>query len=126
MSGASDSPAMSEPCDHPSPPGHAVAPPSPTRVALQILLIVLAAATLIWTLYRLERVVLVLILATFLAYVIAPLVELAEHPIRLAGQPRRLSRGPAIAVVYLLLAGGAYAGAALLLPSATQQLDDAA
>src|ERR1700681_2018196 len=125
MSGASDSPATSEPCDHPSPSEHAAAPPSPTRVALQILLIVLGAATLIWTLYRLERVVLVLILATFLAYVIAPLVELAQHPIPIAGRPRGLPRGPAIAVVYLLLAGSAYGGAALLLPRATQQLDDA-
>ena len=116
---------MSEPYNHPPPSEPAAAPPSPTRVALQILLIVLAAAALIWTLYRIERVVLVLILSTFLAYVIAPLVELAQHPIPVAGRPRRLSRGPAIAVVYLLLAGGAYAGAAILLPRATQQLDEA-
>jgi predicted PurR-regulated permease PerM len=116
---------MSEPCDQASPAEHAAAPPSQTRVALQILLIVVAVASGIWALYRLERVVLVLILATFFAYVIAPLVQLAERPIRIAGRPRRLSRGPAIGVVYLLLAGGACAGAAILLPSATRQLDDA-
>jgi predicted PurR-regulated permease PerM len=117
---------MSESSDQLFQSEHATAPPSQTRVALQILLIVAAVASLIWALYRLERVVLVLILATFLAYVIAPLVQLAERPIRIAGRPRRLSRGPAIGLVYLLLAGGACAGAAIVLPSATQQLDDAA
>jgi predicted PurR-regulated permease PerM len=104
---------MSESSDQLFQSEHATAPPSQTRVALQILLIVAAVASLIWALYRLERVVHVLILATFLAYVIAPLVQLAERPIRIAGRARRLSRGPAIGVVYLLLAGGACAGAAI-------------
>ena len=61
----------------------------------------------------------------FFAYVIAPLVELAQHPVSLGGRSRRLPRGAAIAVVYLLLAGGAWAGAAIFWPAASQQLDDA-
>jgi predicted PurR-regulated permease PerM len=56
--------------------------------------------------------------------VVAPLVKLAERPIRLAGRSRRLSRGAAIVLVYVVMAGGVSAGAALLLPSATQQVDD--
>jgi predicted PurR-regulated permease PerM len=71
-------------------PSECATAPSQKRVALQILLIVLAVASFIWAFHRLQRVVLVLILATFFAYVTAPLVELAEHPIRIAGRPRRL------------------------------------
>lgn len=92
---------------------------------LQILLIVLAVATGIWALSRLERVVLLLVLAVFLAYLIAPLVELAQRPIRIAGTKRRLSRGLAIAIVYLMIVGGAGTAAGVLLPRVTQQIGDA-
>src|SRR5689334_11544446 len=94
------------------------------RVALQILLVVAAVAAIGWVLYRSASLVLALILAAAFAYVIAPLVRLVEHPVRLGGRLRRLSRGVAIAVVYVVMAGSAAAGAALLLPSATEQLDD--
>lgn len=101
-------------------------PPSvPIRVALQVLFAIAAVAVGLWALYRLERVVLVLILAMFFAYVIAPLVRLAEHPLRIAGRPRHVARGPAVVLVCLVIAGGAYAGGAIVLPSVTQQLDDA-
>jgi predicted PurR-regulated permease PerM len=102
----------------------ATAAPSQTRVVLQLLLIIVGVAFGLWALHRLASVVLVLILAALFAYVIAPLVHLAERPIRIAGRPRRLSRGAAVAVVYLLLAGSVAAAAALLLPSATAQADE--
>jgi predicted PurR-regulated permease PerM len=69
-------------------------------------------------------VVLVLILAALFAYVIAPLVELARRPIRLAGRRRRLSPGAAIGLVYVLMAGSVSGAAALLLPSATEQMNE--
>ncbi len=75
-------------------------------------------------LHRLASVILVLILAALFAYVIAPLVQLAERPIRLAGRPRRLSRWAAIALVYVLMAGSVSGAAAVLLPSATEQVDE--
>ncbi len=100
------------------------APPSQTRVALQILLIVVGVAFGLWALYRLAGVVLVLIVAALFAYVIAPLVRLAEHPIGVAGRPRRLPRGVAIALVYVFMAGCVSAGVALVLPAATEQVDD--
>jgi predicted PurR-regulated permease PerM len=101
------------------------AAPSPTRVVLQILLIVLAVAVGVWTLHRLERVVLLLILAVFFAYLIAPLVEIAQRPIRIAGTERRLSRGLAIGIIYLVILGSACIGAANVLPRVTQQIGDA-
>ena len=100
------------------------AAPSLTRVVLQVLLIIVGVALGIWALHRLASVVLVLIVAALFAYVIAPLVQMAERPIRIAGRPRRLSRAAAIALVYVLMAGSVSGGAALLLPSATEQVDD--
>jgi predicted PurR-regulated permease PerM len=95
-----------------------------TRVVLQILLIIAGTALGLWALHRLSSIVLVLILAASFAYVIAPLVELAQHPIRLAGRRRRLSRGAAIALVYVLMAGSVSGAGALLLPSATAQANE--
>jgi predicted PurR-regulated permease PerM len=100
-------------------------PRSQSRAILRDLLIVAAVGAAIWVAHRLGRIVLVLILSMFLAYVIAPLVELVQHPVSLRGRSRRLPRGAAIAVVYALLAGVIAAGAAILWPGAAQQLDDA-
>src|ERR1700681_4369292 len=124
MGGVPKSSATTEPRDRVLPSERAAAPPSQTRVALQVLLIVVGVAFLVWVLHKLASVVLVLIFAALFAYVIAPLVQRAERPIPVAGQPRRLSRGAAIALVYVLMAGSVSLGAALLLPSATEQVDD--
>ena len=97
---------------------------SQTRVVLQTLLIIAGIGLGFWALHRLSSIVLVLILAASFAYVIAPLVELARRPIRLAGQRRRLSRGAAIALVYVLMAGSVTGAVALLLPSATEQMNE--
>jgi len=109
-------PAMTEQ-DH-------VAAPSQTRTALHIILVIIAMALGFWTLARLASVVFVLVLAALVAYVVAPLVQLASRPIRIAGRPRRLPRAAAIALVYVLIAGGVSGVAALLLPSATEQIND--
>ena len=111
--------------EHPRLPSEpAPAPPSQTRVILQVLLVIVGVASGLWALHRLASVVLVLILATLFAYVIAPLVQLATRPMRIAGRRRGLPRAGAIALVYVLIAGTLATGAALLLPSATQQFDD--
>jgi len=99
--------------------------PSQARVVLQVVLGVAAAAVGIWVLYRLQRVFLLLILTTFFAYLVAPLVQIAERPVRIAGTGRRLPRGLAIGVVYLSLLALCAAGATLLLPGVTQQMKDA-
>jgi predicted PurR-regulated permease PerM len=65
-----------------------------------------------------------LILAGLFAYVVAPLVQLAGRPVHFAGRSLRLPRAGAIALVYLLIAGAASGGAALMLPSASDQIND--
>jgi predicted PurR-regulated permease PerM len=107
------------------PPEAVATPLSQSREILRDLLIVFGVGAGIWVTHRLGRIVLVLILAMFFAYVIAPLVDLAQHPLALAGRSRRLSRGAAIGVVYLLLAAATAAGAAVLWPTAARQLDEA-
>ena len=100
-------------------------PPSQSRAILRDLLIVASVGAAIWVAHRLGRIVLVLVLSMFFAYVIAPLAELAQRPITFTGRSRRLPRGLAIGAVYLLLACGVAAGAALLWPSAVAQIDAA-
>ena len=95
--------------------------PSPARVVIHILLVVCGIACGLWALYRLASVVLVLTLAALFAYVIAPLVHVAQRPVRIAGRRQHLPRGFAIATVYLVLAASVWCGAALLLPSASEQ-----
>jgi predicted PurR-regulated permease PerM len=90
----------------------------------RLILTILAVAAGALLLYRLERVVLVLILALFFAYLIAPLVEVAEARLRAIRMPRRVSRGLAIGVVYLAFGGLVSAGLAALLPTMSQQVDD--
>ena len=107
-------------------PGTEPSPPLlQSRAILRDLLIVAAVGAAIWVAHRLGRIVLVLVLAMFFAYVIAPLVELLQHPVSLRGRSGRLPRGLAIAAVYLLLAGAAGAGATMLWPTAAGQLDAA-
>jgi len=101
-------------------------PPSQARVVLQVVFGVAAAVVGIWVLYRLQRVFFLLILTTFFAYLVAPLVRIAERPIRVAGTERRLPRGLAIGVVYLSMLAVCAAGATLLVPGVTRQIKDAA
>ena len=88
-------------------------------------LIVVAAAASALLLYGLTRVVLVLVMAMFFAYLIAPLVSSAERPLRALGTPRRLSRGVAIGLVYVAISAVTWAGAAMLLPTVSQQVGEA-
>jgi predicted PurR-regulated permease PerM len=99
-------------------------PSSQTRAVVQGLLIIAGVALGVWALYRLAAVVLLVIFAGLFAYVMAPLVTLAEHPVRIASRRRTLPRGAAIVLLYALMAGSIAIGGMLLLPSVTEQMDD--
>jgi predicted PurR-regulated permease PerM len=94
------------------------------RVALQVLFIVAAVAAGLWLLFKLAAILLVLVLATLFAYVIAPLVHIVTRPIRIGGWRGALPRGLAIALVYLLIGGAVWAGAVVVLPRVTDQIED--
>jgi predicted PurR-regulated permease PerM len=103
-------------------------PPPPktmkTRDALRIIVIgilaLLATAALIYSVYLLGSVILLVILAIFFAYLIAPLVDLVEDLCHLT--KRRIPRGLAIGLVYLGLVVGLWLSLSLLLPYLGDQI----
>jgi len=93
-----------------------------TRGVLRVLFIITAFGIGLWALYRLASVVFVLILATLVAYLLAPLVERAEGALQIAGQ--RPPRWAAITLVYALIGTAVAVPSLVLLPSASQQVGD--
>jgi predicted PurR-regulated permease PerM len=77
-----------------------------TRIVLRIVVLLLAVAGLLWVIYKLTTVLLLLVLSIFFAYLVAPLVDLVQQPIRLGGRERRMPRGLAIGIVYLVIFSG--------------------
>jgi predicted PurR-regulated permease PerM len=76
----------------------------------------------LWVLYRLAGVLLLLVLAVFFAYVVAPLVARCRRPVRIGSRTFVLPRSVAIGVVYLLFAGSLAAALVLLVPRVEEQL----
>jgi len=67
-------------------------------------------------------VILLVVLAIFFAYLLAPLVEWAGRPFTVRGRAHVMPRGLAIGVVYLLISGFLALAAALLLPQIGTQV----
>ena len=74
-----------------------------TRVVLRIIVLLLAVAALLWITYKLTAVILLVVLSIFFAYLVAPLVDLVQRPIRVGKRERMMPRGLAIAIVYVVL-----------------------
>ena len=98
------------------------APWSQTRALLRVIFILLAVAATMWLLYALRDVILLVVLAIFFAYLLAPLVEYACRPVTVRGRAHAMPRALAIGVVYLLLLGALALGVALLLPQVGTQI----
>jgi predicted PurR-regulated permease PerM len=74
-----------------------------TRVVLRIIVLLLAVAAFLWIIYKLTAVLLLVVLSVFFAYLVAPLVDLVQRPIRVGKRDRIVPRGMAIAIVYVVL-----------------------
>jgi predicted PurR-regulated permease PerM len=74
-----------------------------TRVVLRIIVLLLAVVALLWIIYKLTAVILLVVLSIFFAYLVAPLVDLVQRPVRLGKRERTMPRGLAIAIVYVVL-----------------------
>ena len=74
-----------------------------TRVVLRIIVILLAVAALLWIVYKLTTVLLLVVLSVFFAYLVAPLVDLVQQPVRIGGRERVMPRGLAIGIVYVVM-----------------------
>lgn len=95
---------------------------SQTRAPLRVIFVLLAVAATMWLLYALRGVILLVVLAIFFAYLLAPLVEFACRPFTARGRAHVMPRALAIGVVYLLLLGTLLLAAALLLPQVGTQI----
>ena len=101
-----------------------------TRSALWVAILVLVIYYLFeavrWVFYAMTGVLLVIVLAIFFAYLIAPLVELVRRPFNARGRERVMPRWLAIAVVYFVIFGSLLVGAWVLTPRLGAQMADLA
>ncbi|MFN2578894.1 MAG: AI-2E family transporter [Pyrinomonadaceae bacterium] len=102
----------------------AVAARMQTRVVLRIVVLLLAVAAFLWIIYKLTTVLLLLVLSIFFAYLVAPLVDLVERPIRIGTRERKMPRGLAIGVVYLFLFTVVGVGFYFLVPQLAAQFPE--
>ena len=115
---------MTPQLDQSAPKETAVAAWVQTRVVLRIIVLLLAVAALLWIIYKLATVLLLLVLSIFFAYLVAPLVDLVERPVRIGGRERKMPRGLAIGVVYLFLFTVVGAGIYFLMPQFAAQFPE--
>ena len=95
-----------------------------TRAVLRILLLLLAVAGVLWVIYRLTTVILLVVLSVFFAYLVAPLVDLVQRPLKIGGRERVIPRGLAIAIVYIVLFVGIGLAIYLLIPTFSAQFPE--
>lgn len=95
-----------------------------TRAVLRVLLLLFAVAGFLWIVYRLTTVILLVVLSIFFAYLVAPLVDLVQKPLRIAGRDRVIPRGLAIAIVYVVLFVGIGLAIYLLIPQLSAQFPE--
>ena len=97
-----------------------------SRTLLRIILITLAVYFLIkgalWIVYALTGVLLLVVLAIFFAYLIAPLVEIVRRPLTVRGHTREVPRLAAIAIVYVVIFGSLLIAIQFLTPSFSAQM----
>lgn len=97
-----------------------------TRSLLWVVLLGLAFYYLIkatlWVFYALTGILLVIVLAIFFAYLIAPLVELVRRPFNARGRERVMPRWMAIGVVYVVIFGSFGVAGWVLYPSLNEQM----
>jgi predicted PurR-regulated permease PerM len=95
-----------------------------TRVVLRIIIILLVVAAVLWVTYKLTAILLLLVLSIFFAYLVAPLVDLVEQPLKLGAKVIRIPRGLAIGIVYVVLFVGGGVAVYFLAPQLAAQFPE--
>lgn len=93
-----------------------------TRAILRVIIIILLVAAMMWVLYRLEGVLLLVVLSVFFAYLIAPLVEFVRRPFRVRGRETIMPHVAALAIVYVVIFGSLILALWVLLPRLSKQI----
>ncbi len=99
-----------------------------TRLVLRVIVIALLTYYLFetarWIIVKLTGVILLLVLAIFFAYFVAPLVEFLSRPIRIAGRRFVIPRALAIVLSYVLIVAVVVLGVYLLAPRLGSQFPE--
>lgn len=97
-----------------------------TTVCVRVIAIILGILLAAWLIYKLRTLLLLLVIAIFLAYLIAPVVSLFEQPFYIKGRELKLGRGGAILIVYLIVGSILYAALQVLIPYLWDQITELA
>jgi predicted PurR-regulated permease PerM len=97
-----------------------------TTVCVRVIAIILGILFAAWLVYKLRTMILLLVIAIFFAYLIAPIVKLVEQPVYIKGREMRLPRGGAILVVYLGVGLILYTTLQVLIPYLWDQVNELA
>lgn len=92
------------------------------RNVLQIILLVCAAAGVLWLLYALRKIMLLLVFTVLFAYLIAPLVDLLSGPRQVGRLVWRAPRTLSIFAVYVLVFYGVFSAIDWMAPVLSDQL----
>jgi predicted PurR-regulated permease PerM len=91
------------------------------RIGLVVLLLWYFSNALLWVVGKITPIILLVILAIFLAYLLDPLVDLVQKPFDLRGFQKWMPRPLAIVIVYLAIFGAIGLGLSILLPKLSDQ-----
>lgn len=91
------------------------------RIAAVVLLLWYFSNALLWVVSKMTAIVLLVILAIFLAYLLDPLVDLVQKPFALRGLQKWMPRILAIVIVYVAIFVFAGVGLSILLPKLSDQ-----
>jgi predicted PurR-regulated permease PerM len=92
------------------------------RRVIQVLVIILAAAVLLWLVYELRKILLLLALSTLFAFLLTPMVRPFERPFQYRGRLVILPRPVAVLIVYVILGVVLVFFGGLLLPLLSGQM----
>src|SRR5262250_3332546 len=93
------------------------------RIVTQVILLVAAAAAIVWMVYELRMILLLLAFTAIFCYLIAPLVDFFEFSIRIGRFVLRVPHTAAIIIVYLLMAGAVALALEKVAPLLSDQLN---
>jgi predicted PurR-regulated permease PerM len=105
---------------------HSSWPPTRTvvRVVFIILLMLMVVSVALFIIKALTGVLLLVVLAIFFAYFVAPLVEFVSRPFHMRGQRRIMPRAAAIGIVYVIIFGSIGIASYILLPRLGNQITE--
>lgn len=95
--------------------------PAVVRVTVRVVLLLSCVAGALWLLYRLRGILLLLALAVFFAYLIAPFVDRLRRPLAVGGRTLALPFGAAAGIAFFVILAAIAVAAVQLVPILERQ-----